>query len=494
MSNSKSLLDERLAARARAEGRIPPPTNPLGFRRVHLIGIGGCGMSGIARALLASGIEVSGSDLQFGDSSKRLRNAGARIFIGHGEENLGSPDLVVYSSAISPSNPELAAAHARGLRIVHRSEALAMFLGTRKSVLVTGTHGKTTTTAMTGLILEAAGFDPWAFVGGFVPAFEGNTRVGGLEWAVAEADESDGSFERLPCNHLIVTNVEDDHLDYWKSNEAMVNGYRRVVMNTSATGAILMSIDDPGACELRHSVGAPVLTYSVRAMAGDYSAGNIELDPYSSSFTFYAGRSPLMRLTVGVPGLQNVSNAVAAAGLALELGADPQAISRALEAYHGVGRRFQVKGEAAGVTVIDDYAHHPTEIIATIDAARAARARRGGRLVAIFQPHRYTRTQNLMNAFAVAFTGCDLLVLTDIYSAGEAPIEGVTGEALAARLAESGQRHLRYIARREAIAAELAGELREGDLVLTLGAGDITRTGGELLELLNARMPNAGAA
>jgi UDP-N-acetylmuramate--alanine ligase len=466
------------------ESVLPAPPDPLGFSSAHLVGIGGCGMSALARALMACGVAVSGSDLKTGGEVERLRAAGARTFDSHEAANLGDAEVLVYSTAISEANPELVRARAEDRRILHRSDALALFLATRDSILVSGTHGKTTTTALAGLALEAAGADPWCFVGGMVPAFAGHVRVGGLTWAVAEADESDGSFERLPASHLIVTNIEDDHLDYWQTSEAMIAGYRRVIERVARDGVVLMCHDDPGASALRRTLDRRVLTYSVRPRTGDFSAGAIKLAPYHSEFDFYHGKLFFGRFQVGVPGLQNVSNAVAALGLLTALGGDPLVAAPALSDFHGVGRRFEVKGRAAGVTVVDDYAHHPTEVLATIEAARALRQQLGGRLVAVFQPHRYTRTQLLMNSFAVAFTGCDEIVLTDVYAAGEQPIEGVNSEALAARLDRAGFQRVTHIPNRADIAPRLAPRLREGDLVLTLGAGDNTKTSTELLEQL----------
>ncbi|MCB2154374.1 UDP-N-acetylmuramate--L-alanine ligase [bacterium] len=476
--------DIRPASQAPA---IAQPKDPLGFASAHLIGIGGCGMSAIAHALMASGIRVTGSDMNCGASCHKLITSGAKVFSGHAADNLPiTVDRVILSSAIPKNNPEYIAAVERNLPIVHRSEALAMFLQTRQSVLISGTHGKTTTSAMMGLLMEAAGFDPWVFVGGRVPAFDGNVRIGGLEWAVAEADESDGTFERLPAQHLIVTNVESDHMDYWGTEVRMVEGYRRVVQAVPELGHVLMCIDDVGACRLRHMVNRPVKTYSVRAQTGDFSAARIDLGPLESSFDIYAGKKFVRRYTLGVPGLQNVENAVGTIALALLLGADPESLDGALENFHGVGRRFEIKGRVNGITVVDDYAHHPTEISATIAAARRAATDSGGRLIVIFQPHRFTRTRDLLGGFAVAFAGCDQVILTDIYSAGEEPIAGVTIETLAKRLENAGQKNLSVIPQRREIAPQLAGRLRAGDLVMTMGAGDNYRTAGDLLQLLES--------
>lgn len=467
-------------------------TDPFGFSSAHLVGIGGCGMSAIAWALLECGVRVSGSDLSANENCRRLREAGARIHTDHAAENIGDAEAVIISTAIRWSNPEIAEARARGLRLLHRSEALALFLSQRKSILVTGTHGKTTTSAMAGLVLGAAGLDPWAFVGGRVPAFKGNTRVGGIEWAVAEADESDGSFEKLPVDHLIVTNIENDHLDYWQTPERMMDGYRRVAQAVPRSGIILSSLDDRGAAELRESLDRPTHTYSVWQQLGDYSAGNIDLKAFTSKFDFYAGSRFVRRFELGVPGIHNVSNAVAVLGLTMELGGDATLAAEALAEFHGVGRRYDVKGRIHQITVIDDYAHHPTEVAATVAAARQTRQETGGRLIAVFQPHRYTRTRDLMLEFSRAFDEVDQLILTDIYPAGEDPIAGVTIDALAKLIAERNAIEMELIRRREDIAGTLALRLRPGDVVLTLGAGDNTRTGVELLHALAQNFPLPG--
>lgn len=487
---SKMSWQQALYPSAGAPLAFAPGGARLGFDSAHLVGIGGAGMSALASAFLACGVHVTGSDMSESATVKRLRAAGAHIAIGHSAEALGRPDVVILSTAIKPDNPELLAAQAAGIRLLHRSEALAMFLRLRRSILISGTHGKTTTTALLGLALEGAQRDPWVFVGGHVPAWDSNTRVGGCEWAVAEADESDGSFERLPANHLIVLNVEDDHLDYWKTSEAMREGYRRVIEAVSVGGTVLTSHDDPGARDVRRAARRGVLTYGTTAKVGNFSAGAIELGPFSSSFDFYVGHTFAQRFTIGVPGLQNVSNAVCALGMAHELGCDLDLAGAKFADFHGVGRRFEIKGTAAGVTVVDDYAHHPTEILATLAAARATREKLGGRVIAVFQPHRYTRTRDLLDAFAGCFADADVVILTNIYSAGEAPIPGLSIETLAdAMRVIPGAPTPHIINDRRAIAAHIAKRVEPNDLVLTLGAGDNWRTGEELLTLLSTNAP-----
>jgi len=493
----QSPLIDKLLGEPSTSMPMPAPMRgrraPFDFPSAHLIGIGGCGMSSIALAMLACGVRVSGSDAKAGASVRRLREAGANVAIGHAEENLGDAAVVVVSTAIPESNPELVAARARGIQIVHRSDALAMFLAKRSSVLIAGTHGKTTTTSMAGVALAAGGLDPWAFVGGYVPAFGGNTRVGGLRYAVAEADESDGTFERLPGGHLVVTNIENDHLDYWKTPARMRAGYRRVMEAIPDDGVVLLCEDDAGVREVRRKVKRPVLTWGLNSEDTHFSAANLVRHPFSTEFDFFIRREKLGRFEVGVPGIHNVSNAVAALALTVELGGDAVRAGEALRGFHGVGRRFEVKGTAAGTTVIDDYAHHPSEIQATLSAARALRDQTGGRLVAIFQPHRYTRTRDLMDEFAGCFGDADVLVLTSVYAAGEKPLPRAGGDLLFRRARRAGHPNARFVANRADIAARVAPELRPGDVVLTLGAGDNHLTGDEILGLLRNDSPANGA-
>ncbi len=489
MNQFKSPLLDRLLSEPAAEAARPLPrmiddTQPFPFESAHLIGIGGCGMSAIAVAMHACGVRVSGSDSKAGKTVQRLQETGINVNIGHNAANLGNVDAVVVSTAIPESNPELEAARERGVAVHHRSDALAMFLASRKSILISGTHGKTTTTALTGVTLAAAGLDPWVFVGGNVPAFRGNTRVGGVQYAVAEADESDGTFERLPSGHLIVTNIEPDHLDYWKTEKRMIAGYKRVIEATEAGGVVLMCEDDPGVRKLRAKIKRPVLTWSIEGRDAHYRAASIRHHPFATEFDFLIGDESLGRFEIGVPGLHNVSNAVAGMAMAIELGGDITMTHEALAAFHGVGRRFDVKGTLGGITVIDDYAHHPSEITATLQAASELKHHTGGRLVTVFQPHRYTRTRDFMNEFAKSFDNADMLVLTNVYPAGEKPLPRAGGVLLYRRTRRSGHPDTRYIADRSVIATRLVDELKPGDVVLTLGAGDNHLTADEILDLL----------
>lgn len=454
------------------------------FRSAHMIGIGGCGMNAIAHALLASGIKVSGSDLKESKATQDLRKAGAIIFIGHDAENLQNPDVTIISTAIPERNPELQRARGEGRKIIHRSEALGLFLATRQSILITGTHGKTTTSALTAMMMQAGKLDPWAFVGGYVPAFEGNCLCGGDRFAVAEADESDGTFEKLPVHHLIVTNIEDEHLDYWKTGSAMRLGFRRVYESVPESGVRLCCFDDPGVKELISRSTLDCIGYGVRSKDANYFGANIDLQPFHSSFDLMMRGSFYARYTIGVPGLHNVSNAVAALAMANELGGDLTVVGEALANFHGVGRRFEIKGQAKGVTIIDDYGHHPTEIRVTLKAAKKAANSTNGRLFVIFQPHRYSRTRDTLHELAESFTDATELILLPIYSAGEKPLDGVHDNSLFLTLSPSRKRHAQYMENASEVAQALLPKLRSGDVVLTIGAGDVYKISDELTALM----------
>ncbi|MGF1573539.1 MAG: UDP-N-acetylmuramate--L-alanine ligase [Sumerlaeia bacterium] len=459
----------------------------FGFRTAHMIGVGGCGMNAIAHALLAMGIKVTGSDLKESKATLDLRKAGAVIFIGHDAENLQNPDVTIISTAIPERNPELQRARGEGRTILHRSEALALFLSTRESILITGTHGKTTTSAITSIMMAAGQLNPWSFVGGYVPAFSGNCRCGGDRFAVAEADESDGTFEKLPVQHLIVTNIEDEHLDYWKTGSAMRMGFRRVYESVPETGVRLCCLDDAGVRELLSRSTLPCVGYSVQGnSAAAYSAANIDLQPFHSSFdlmmqgTFYA------RYTIGVPGIHNVSNAVAALAMTNELGGDLTLVAQALKEFHGVGRRFEIKGQFNGISVIDDYGHHPTEIRVTLKAAKKAAESTNGKLIVVFQPHRYSRTRDTLSELAASFNDASALILLPIYSAGEKPLDGVHNDSLFLSLSPSVKKLAQYRENAREVAELLRPTLQQGDIVLTIGAGDVYRISDELCEQLTA--------
>ena len=456
------------------------------FQHAHFVGVGGCGMNAIAQAMLASGVKVSGSDLKESKATLALREAGATIFIGHDAENVQRPDVVVVSTAIPERNPELQRARGEEIPILHRSEALALFLAQRDSILITGTHGKTTTTALTSLIMAAGGLNPWSFVGGYVPAFEGNCRVGGNHFAVAEADESDGTFEKLPVTHLIVTNIEDEHLDYWKTGAAMRQGFRRVYESVPDAGVRVCCVDDPGVRALVEQSTVSCVSYGVNNSEAVYSATNVELHPFHSSFDLLIHGNHYGRFEIGVPGIHNVSNAVAALAMALELGADLTHANKVLKEFHGVGRRFEIKGRHQGVTILDDYGHHPTEIIATLKAAKKAAIAQGGKLWVIFQPHRFTRTRDTLSQLATAFGDADRLILLPIYSAGESRIPGLEDDAVFSALTPTKRKTSEYAPNASQVAAGLLPRVESGDVVLTIGAGDVYKIADDFCKLLQS--------
>ncbi len=439
----------------------------------HFVGICGSGMMPLAHALLSMKAAVSGSDLD-GTKAHCLAVRGARVHTGHAAEHVADAAIVVYSSAVAYDNPELEAARERGIPIVHRSDLLAWFLARRESVLVAGTHGKTTTTAMLALLMESAGMDPWAFVGGRVGRFGGNLRAGGDRFAVAEADESDGTFLKLPRRHAIVTNVEPEHLNFWQTAEAVDEGFEEFAAGVPEDGLLVMGADDEGVQRLLPRLGRRAVTYGTGRRVATYQATELELVGTGSRFTIRKGRRPVGRVAIATPGRHNIENAMAACAMALELGASFEAIDRALGDFHGVDRRFTRRTSDHGWLVIDDYGHHPTEIAATIASARRLADERHGRLHAVFQPHRYTRLSAFRERFAASFRGADQVVVTAVYGAGEPAIPGVDGESLVPLVRRMAGCPAVYIDSFEEIKNSLLQELKKDDIVLLLGAGTVT--------------------
>ncbi|MCR4420031.1 MAG: UDP-N-acetylmuramate--L-alanine ligase [Clostridia bacterium] len=444
--------------------------------KIHFIGIGGSGMSGLARLALEAGYRVTGSDLKAGDSTAGLEALGARVYRGHHVSYLeADTDLVVYSSAVKPDNPELLEAGRRGLEVISRGEFLARFMEGYRGIAVAGTHGKTTTTAMIATVLKQAGLDPTVVVGGRLVSEGTNAWLGRGEFMVAEADESDGSFLRLRPALAVVTNVEDDHLDHYGRPEALREAFRRFLAQVDSRGRAVVCADDPVLMALA-SEQSQVITYGLGGEAF-YRAETVELNALGSRSRVYEGGRHLGVLELAVPGRHNVSNALAAVAVTRTLGLSFEVAARALADYAGVARRFQLLGEAAGRLVVDDYAHHPTEIRTTLEAAR----RLGRRVVAVFQPHRYTRTGRLFREFASALMPADLVILTDVYGAGETPLPGVHGGLIAEEFRRRQGPPVYYCPERHRLAGLVEELTRPGDLVLTLGAGDITDLGRQLL-------------
>ena len=458
----------------------------LDYRKFHFIGIGGIGMSGLARLLLRMGFEVSGSDLKASETTRSLAREGARIFYGHRPEHVEGAEVVVYSSAIKPENPELCRARELGLRIIARAEMLLEIMKLhRTNIVVAGAHGKTTTSSILATILTEAGLDPTVAVGGKVNGFKGgNAWLGKRDFLVAEADESDGSFLRLSPEIAVITNIDAEHLDFYPSyaeiEEAFLNFARRV----SPGGLLVACKDDPGVARLlgRLSPGKmKIVTYSLKGEA-TYTAKVKEAGRFSFFVVYEKGRflgEALLRL----PGEHNVQNALAAIAVARHLGLPFERIRKGLSAFAGVRRRFEEKGRVGEILVFDDYAHHPTEIVATLAAFRKAFPKR--RLVVVFQPHRFSRTKALFEDFLGAFDEADVLLLTEIYPASERPIPGITGEALFKALKQvRPQKQTYFAAEKGLLLARLLGLLRAEDVVITMGAGDIYQLGEELLKEL----------
>lgn len=466
--------------------RLRSPNREI--RRIHFVGIGGVGQNAIARVMLEAGLPVSGSDLRASAATDNLAELGARIWVGHHAENVEGAGLVVVSSAVAAENPELVRARELKLSVVKRAAFLGELTRHREAICVAGTHGKTTTSAMIGLSLVAAGEDPTLLVGGIVPALGTGGRLGRGPTLVAEADEFDGSFLRFSPSIAVVTNVEPDHLDFYGSFEAIVGAFRQFVGRLTPNGTLVLWAEDPLASDLASNCPGRVVTYAVGDAAGapaaDWQAAEVRQNEIGGDdFVALHGGVAVGRFRLAVPGRHNVANALAAIAVADLRGASMPAVAEALTAFGGVRRRFERKGEAAEVTVFDDYAHHPTEIRATLAAARE---RHPGRIWCVFQPHTISRTKALFGEFATAFGDADRALIADIYvPAGREPLsDEVTSAGLVRAMHHPGAEHVGTFA---AIVDRLVSETRPGDLVLTMGAGDVYRVGEALLARLSEK-------
>ena len=440
----------------------------VNYNRIHFIGIGGTGMSGIAKILMNMGYTVSGSDLKVSEALLRLKEAGAKVFIGHHVSNVEGADLVVVSSAIPKSNPEYVKAIESNIPVVHRADMLSLLMDSKKGIAVSGAHGKTTTTSMISLIMEKNGFDPTVIIGGELNDIGGNATLGNGEFLVAEADESDGSFMKLKPYVAVITNIENDHMDYYKNMENMKNAFKAFVSNVKQGGFVVVGNDNEYVREMIKDIDKECYTFGMNYKS-DFMPKNIRMNGLSSSCDIYFRGKFLGELQLNVPGLHNIVNATAAVAVGNRLGIDIEGMREAIKTFHGVQRRFQIIDEIDGIKVIDDYGHHPTEIKATLRAARSCNPRK---IYAIFQPHRYTRTQNLAGEFGSAFIDADEVILTDIYSAGERPINGVSSELIAESLKENGKKVV-LIKKKEDIPDYIIDKVFPGDFILTIGAGDI---------------------
>ena len=447
--------------------------------RIHFVGIGGIGMSGIAELLMNLGYRVSGSDLRRSDITDRLSRLGAEIRAGHAAENVPEDGhVVVISSAIKPGNPEVEEAHRRKIPVIPRAEMLAELMRMKYGIAIAGTHGKTTTTSMVATVLAAAGWDPTAVVGGKLNSLGSNAKLGQGDFLVAEADESDGSFLKLSPTVAVVTNIDAEHLDFYSGIGQIKETFLHFINKVPFYGFAVLCIDHPNVQELLPAVGKTFFTYGFSAHA-DYRADAVAPEGMGSRFRVIRSGEPLGEVAIQVPGRHNVSNALAAAAVAAELGIPFERIRAGLAEYGGVARRFQVKGERNGVTVVDDYAHHPAEIRATLAAAREVWP--GRRIVVGFQPHRYSRTRALFRDFLSAFHDADLLFVFDVYPAGEEAIPEATGERLCESIREHGHKAAIYAGKAGDALPGVVPRLSAGDIFLTMGAGDVWKLGDGVL-------------
>ncbi len=455
-------------------------------QHIHLVGIGGAGMSGIAEVLLTLGYKVSGSDLHQSDTTKRLEELGGRIFIGHQESNVGEAQVVVISSAVSPANPEVVTAKAKQIPVIPRAEMLAELMRLKYGVAIAGAHGKTTTTSMVASVLAQGGLDPTMVIGGKVNALGSHARLGRGDLLVAEADESDGSFLRLAPTIVAVTNIDREHLEHYGTMECLNESFLEFINKVPFYGLAVLCADDERLRNLLPRIVKRYQTYGLRERDGaapDFRAAEIGLKEWGSEFRAYFRGKNLGPFRLAIPGVHNVSNALVAIAIGMELDVPLDLIRKGLASFTGVERRFQLRGEKGGVMVVDDYGHHPTEIRATLAAAKQGWDRR---LVVLFQPHRYTRSRDLIAEFTHAFDQADLLYMTEIYAAGEAPIPGVSGAKLAESVRATGHQGVTFVERKETLPDCVLPALKPGDLVITLGAGDIWKAGVGLLERLPA--------
>jgi len=462
-------------------------------RKIHFVGIGGAGMSGIAEVLLNLGYEVSGSDLKPSEVTKRLANLGGKIFAGHKREQVGEAELVVKSSAVREDNPELLEARKRKILVIPRAEMLAELMRLKHSIAVAGSHGKTTTTSMIATILHQAGLDPTAVIGGKLDSFGSGARLGEGELMVVEADESDGSFLKLRPVIAVVTNIDREHLDHYGSFDKLRESFLNFLNEVPFYGLDVICVD----CQVVRGISGEIQRrYMTYGSSGDAEIRAVEIYPERQGCGFEVIREgkKMGRIVLGVPGRHNAANALAALAVAFELGVDFETAAKSLNGFKGVQRRFQVKGRAKGITVVDDYGHHPSEIRATLAAAREwmpeKNAKLPRRVVAAFQPHRFTRSKLLAEEFTTAFDQAELLFITEIYSAGEDPIAGVSGQALSEQTAKHRAElglDTRFLPKLEEMARAVANYLKPGDLFITMGAGNIWQVGEEVLKRLRKK-------
>ncbi|KUG22907.1 udp-n-acetylmuramate--alanine ligase [hydrocarbon metagenome] len=450
---------------------------------IHFVGIGGIGMSGIAEVLVNLGYHISGSDVQKSETTARLQKLGAQVVIGHAAENIGNADVVVTSTAVKSSNPEVVEAHRRGVPVIPRAEMLAELLKMKFSVAVSGSHGKTTTTSMISTILARGGLDPTMVIGGKLASIGSNARLGDGEVIVAEADESDGSFLKLSPTIAVITNIDREHLDFYAGITEIKDAFLKFANIVPFYGCTVICSDNIHAGEIIPLIKRKVITYGIESPA-DYSAREIKLLKRKTTYILSYKGTNLGKIELTVPGMFNVYNSLAAAAVARELGLDFATIRKGLQSFSGVQRRLEIKGRAGGITVVDDYGHHPTEIRETLAAMRQIWK---DRLIVVFQPHRFSRTKALFDEFTKAFRNVDILIINDIYPASEEPIAGINSAALCEAIRQTGQSHVKYISQAESTVKYLLKTAKAKDTVVTLGAGSIYKIGENFLKQLRTR-------
>ena len=451
---------------------------PLSIGTIHFIGIGGIGMSGIAEVLKNLGYSVQGSDQSESYNVKRLRDSGIDVAVGHRAENLGDATVVVYSSAVKPDNPEVVAARARMIPVVRRAEMLGELMRLKWSIAVGGTHGKTTTTSMIAHLVETAGLDPTAIIGGIVNTYGTNARMGAGEWLVAEADESDGTFTKLPATIAVVTNIDPEHMDFYGTFDKVQQAFDTFVANIPFYGFAALCIDHPVVQAMIPRVGdRKIVTYGLSPQA-EIRGVDVKITTSGAQFNVVVTdrlrgeRRTMADMTLPMYGMHNVQNALAAVAVGHEMGLDEKVMRKALATFAGVKRRFTKTGEVDGITVIDDYGHHPVEIAAVLKAARTACP--DGRVIAVVQPHRYTRLSSLFEEFCACFNDADTVIVAEVYAAGEQPVEGATRDALVTGLQQRGHRSVMPLPSPEALPTMIDEQAKPGDMVVCLGAGSIT--------------------
>jgi UDP-N-acetylmuramate--alanine ligase len=452
------------------------------IRKLHFVGIGGIGMSGLAEILIDQGFTVTGSDRAQSDNTERLVSLGCPVAIGHGASNVGPDvDVVVYSSAVDPGNPELVEARSRKIPVIRRAEMLAEVMRLKYGIGIAGTHGKTTTTSMVGLVLMEGGLDPTVIVGGRLRGLAGsNARLGKGEFMVVEADEFDRSFLSITPTIAVLTTLETDHLDCYRDLEDIKGAFIQFATRVPFYGFVVLCLDEPALQEILPRLKKKIITYGLTSQA-DLQAVDIRHREHETTFTVLRDGRELGPVTLQIPGAHNVQNALAAIAVGLELQVPFARAKAGIEKFTGVFRRWEVKAEVRGITIVDDYAHHPTEIRATLSGAKAGWRRR---VVCVFQPHLYSRTRDFYDEFGRSFFNADVLVLTDVYPAREEPIQGVTGELIANAAREFGHKQVYYVAEKADVPGFLLDLVQEGDMVITMGAGDIWKFGEEFIRRL----------